>query len=442
MGYNNLKEKRMSISAELKDKKKRIAVVGLGYVGLPIALELARTMSVIGFDINEERLEELKNGEDPNGESENSSFRNCDILFTSSIAELQKASFFIIAVPTPIDQHNEPDLTPLLSATQMVGSVLSAGDYVVYESTVYPGCTEEDCLPLLEKNSGLKAGRDFKFGYSPERINPGDKMHTLQNTVKIVSGCDDGAVKEIYKVYEAVVTEAHLHVAPCIKVAEAAKIIENTQRDVNIALMNELSIIFDRMGINTYDVLEAAGTKWNFLHFSPGLVGGHCIGVDPYYLVHKAKELQYHPKMINSGRFVNDSMGRYIAKKVVKKIISLGKNILNARVLILGITFKENVSDIRNSKVVDMIHEFEDFGAIVDVVDSYASAVEVKQAYNIQLSEAPKGTYDAIVLAVAHKKYAALSEKDFLAWTNGKAVFADIKGVYRHQIHQLVYWSL
>lgn len=442
MGYNNLKEKRMSISAELKDKKKRIAVVGLGYVGLPIALELARTMSVIGFDINEERLEELKNGEDPNGESENSSFRNRDILFTSSIAELQKASFFIIAVPTPIDQHNEPDLTPLLSATQMVGSVLSAGDYVVYESTVYPGCTEEDCLPLLEKNSGLKAGRDFKYGYSPERINPGDKMHTLQNTVKIVSGCDDGAVKEIYKVYEAVVTEAHLHVAPCIKVAEAAKIIENTQRDVNIALMNELSIIFDRMGINTYDVLEAAGTKWNFLHFSPGLVGGHCIGVDPYYLVHKAKELQYHPKMINSGRFVNDSMGRYIAKKVVKKIISLGKNILNARVLILGITFKENVSDIRNSKVVDMIHEFEDFGAIVDVVDSYASAVEVKQAYNIQLSEAPKGTYDAIVLAVAHKKYAALSEKDFLAWTNGKAVFADIKGVYRHQIHQLVYWSL
>ena len=432
----------MSISAELKDKKKRIAVVGLGYVGLPIALELARTMSVIGFDINEERLEELKNGEDPNGESENSSFRNRDILFTSSIAELQKASFFIIAVPTPIDQHNEPDLTPLLSATQMVGSVLSAGDYVVYESTVYPGCTEEDCLPLLEKNSGLKAGRDFKYGYSPERINPGDKMHTLQNTVKIVSGCDDGAVKEIYKVYEAVVTEAHLHVAPCIKVAEAAKIIENTQRDVNIALMNELSIIFDRMGINTYDVLEAAGTKWNFLHFSPGLVGGHCIGVDPYYLVHKAKELQYHPKMINSGRFVNDSMGRYIAKKVVKKIISLGKNILNARVLILGITFKENVSDIRNSKVVDMIHEFEDFGAIVDVVDSYASAVEVKQAYNIQLSEAPKGTYDAIVLAVAHKKYAALSEKDFLAWTNGKAVFADIKGVYRHQIHQLVYWSL
>lgn len=442
MGYNNLKEKRMSISAELKDKKKRIAVVGLGYVGLPIALELARTMSVIGFDINEERLEELKNGEDPNGESENSSFRNRDILFTSSIAELQKASFFIIAVPTPIDQHNEPDLTPLLSATQMVGSVLSAGDYVVYESTVYPGCTEEDCLPLLEKNSGLKAGRDFKYGYSPERINPGDKMHTLQNTVKIVSGCDDEAVKEIYKVYEAVVTEAHLHVAPCIKVAEAAKIIENTQRDVNIALMNELSIIFDRIGINTYDVLEAAGTKWNFLHFSPGLVGGHCIGVDPYYLVHKAKELQYHPKMINSGRFVNDSMGRYIAKKVVKKIISLGKNILNARVLILGITFKENVSDIRNSKVVDMIHEFEDFGAIVDVVDSYASAVEVKQAYNIQLSEAPKGTYDAIVLAVAHKKYAALSEKDFLAWANGKAVFADIKGVYRHQIHQLVYWSL
>ena len=432
----------MSISVELKNKDKRIAVVGLGYVGLPIALELARTMSVIGFDINEERLEQLRQDEDPNGESDSSQFIDRDILFTSSISELQKASFYIIAVPTPIDQHNEPDLTPLLSATKMVGSVLSSGDYVVYESTVYPGCTEEDCLPLLEKCSGLKAGKEFKYGYSPERINPGDKQHTLQNTVKIVSGCDEEAIRNIYKVYESVVTEASLHVATSIKVAEAAKIIENTQRDVNIALMNELSIIFDRMGINTYDVLEAAGTKWNFLHFSPGLVGGHCIGVDPYYLVHKAKELQYHPKMINSGRFVNDSMGRYIAKKIVKKIISLGKNILNARVLILGITFKENVSDIRNSKVVDMIHEFQDFGAKVDVVDSYASPVEVERAYGIVLSDAPIGKYDAIVLAVAHNNYLALSEQDFLKLSNGKAVFGDIKGVYRHKIHQLEYWSL
>lgn len=432
----------MSISVELKNKDKRIAVVGLGYVGLPIALELARTMSVIGFDINEERLEQLCRGEDPNGESDSSQFTDRDILFTSSVSELQKASFYIIAVPTPIDQHNEPDLTPLLSATKMVGSVLSSGDYVVYESTVYPGCTEEDCLPLLEKCSGLKAGKGFKYGYSPERINPGDKQHTLQNTVKIVSGCDEEAIRNIYKVYESVVTEASLHVATSIKVAEAAKIIENTQRDVNIALMNELSIIFDRMGINTYDVLEAAGTKWNFLHFSPGLVGGHCIGVDPYYLVHKAKELQYHPKMINSGRFVNDSMGRYIAKKIVKKIISLGKNILNARVLILGITFKENVSDIRNSKVVDMIHEFQDFGAKVDVIDSYASPVEVERAYGIALSDAPIGKYDAIVLAVAHNNYLALSEQDFLKLSNGKAVFGDIKGVYRHKIHQLEYWSL
>ena len=432
----------MSISVELKNKDKRIAVVGLGYVGLPIELELARTMSVIGFDINEERLEQLRQDEDPNGESDSSQFIDRDILFTSSISELQKASFYIIAVPTPIDQHNEPDLTPLLSATKMVGSVLSSGDYVVYESTVYPGCTEEDCLPLLEKCSGLKAGKEFKYGYSPERINPGDKQHTLQNTVKIVSGCDEEAIRNIYKVYESVVTEASLHVATSIKVAEAAKIIENTQRDVNIALMNELSIIFDRMGINTYDVLEAAGTKWNFLHFSPGLVGGHCIGVDPYYLVHKAKELQYHPKMINSGRFVNDSMGRYIAKKIVKKIISLGKNILNARVLILGITFKENVSDIRNSKVVDMIHEFQDFGAKVDVVDSYASPVEVERAYGIVLSDAPIGKYDAIVLAVAHNNYLALSEQDFLKLSNGKAVFGDIKGVYRHKIHQLEYWSL
>ena len=432
----------MSISAELKEKKKRIAVVGLGYVGLPIALELGRTMSVIGFDINEERLEQLKHNEDPNGESGRSSFQGRDILFTSSAADLRKASFFIIAVPTPIDQHNEPDLAPLLSATRAVGSVLSRGDYVVYESTVYPGCTEEDCLPLLEQCSGLKAGKEFKYGYSPERINPGDKMHTLQNTVKIGSGCDDEAIREIQEVYQAVVTEARLHVAPSIKIAEAAKIIENTQRDVNIALMNELSIIFDRMGINTYDVLEAAGTKWNFLHFSPGLVGGHCIGVDPYYLVHKAKELQYHPKMINSGRFVNDSMGRYVAKKIVKKIISLGKNILNARVLVLGITFKENVSDIRNSKVVDMISEFEDFGANVDVVDPCASPAEVERSYGIQLSEAPSGSYDAIVLAVAHAEYVSLNEEVFLSWTNGKAVFGDIKGIYRHQIHQLEYWSL
>ena len=378
---------------------------------------------------------------DPNGELERAVFEGSDILFTSSVEDLREASFYIIAVPTPIDQHNEPDLNPLLSATRTVAGVLEEGDYVVYESTVYPGCTEEDCVSLLEKLSGLKAGTDFKYGYSPERINPGDKIHTLQNTVKIISGCDEEAVRNIYEVYSLVV-KAGLHIAPSIKVAEAAKIIENTQRDVNIALMNELSIIFDRMGINTYDVLEAAGTKWNFLHFSPGLVGGHCIGVDPYYLVHKAKELQYHPKMINSGRFVNDSMGRYIGKKIVKKIISLGKNIVRARVLIMGITFKENVSDIRNSKVVDMIHEFQDFGAIVDVIDPLASPEEVRKAYNISLLNHPTGLYDAIVVAVAHKDYLGLDENYFLSLANGKAVLGDVKGVYRHTVKQLEYWSL
>lgn len=422
-------------------KKRKIALVGLGYVGLPIAMELSKHVSVIGFDINEERLDKLRQHLDPNGELERAVFEGSDILFTSSVEDLREASFYIIAVPTPIDQHNEPDLNPLLSATRTVAGVLEEGDYVVYESTVYPGCTEEDCVPLLEKLSGLKAGTGFKYGYSPERINPGDKIHTLQNTVKIISGCDEEAVRNIYEVYSLVV-KAGLHIAPSIKVAEAAKIIENTQRDVNIALMNELSIIFDRMGINTYDVLEAAGTKWNFLHFSPGLVGGHCIGVDPYYLVHKAKELQYHPKMINSGRFVNDSMGRYIGKKIVKKIISLGKNIVWARVLIMGITFKENVSDIRNSKVVDMIHEFQDFGAIVDVIDPLASPEEVRKAYNISLLNHPTGLYDAIVVAVAHKDYLGLDENYFLSLANGKAVLGDVKGVYRHTVKQLEYWSL
>ena len=364
----------------LRNKEKKIAIVGLGYVGLPLAMGFADKLSVIGYDINEERLAKLREGIDPNGELASSQLVGKDIEFTSSADKLREASFYIIAVPTPIDQHNEPDLTPLLTATRTVASVLKKGDYVVYESTVYPGCTEEDCVPLLEEISGMVYKQDFKVGYSPERINPGDKVHTLQNTVKIVSGCDDEALSEIRQIYGLII-EAGLHQAPSIRVAEAAKIIENTQRDVNIALMNELSIIFDRMGINTYDVLEAAGTKWNFLHFYPGLVGGHCIGVDPYYLVHKAKELQYHPKMINSGRFVNDSMGRYIAKKIVKKVLGLGKNILHARVLVMGMTFKENVSDIRNSKVVDMVREFIDFGAVVDVVDPYASPAAVKQKY-------------------------------------------------------------
>lgn len=427
--------------AALKNKEKKIAIVGLGYVGLPLAMGFADKLSVIGYDINEDRLAKLREGIDPNGELESSQWKGKDIEFTSSVDKLKEASFYVIAVPTPIDQHNEPDLTPLLLATRTVASVLDPGDYVVYESTVYPGCTEEDCVPLLEEISGLKCKQDFKIGYSPERINPGDKVHTLQNTVKIVSGCDDEALSEIKQVYGLII-EAGLHQASSIRVAEAAKIIENTQRDVNIALMNELSIIFDRMGINTFDVLEAAGTKWNFLHFYPGLVGGHCIGVDPYYLVHKAKELQYHPKMINSGRFVNDSMGRYIAKKIVKKVLAQGKNILHARVLVMGVTFKENVSDIRNSKVVDMVREFMDFGAVVDVVDPYASPLAVEQEYGIELKEQPGKDYDAIVVAVAHKDYILLDENYFISLSNEKAVLGDIKGLYRHKIKNMAYWSL
>ena len=302
---------------KLLNKKAKLALVGLGYVGLPIALEFAKKISVIGFDINEERLAKMRKKIDPCNELGRDAFENSDIYFTSSVDELREASFFIVAVPTPIDRFNQPDLKPLLAASRTVGMALKKGDYVVYESTVYPGCTEEDCVPVLEEVSGLKVGIDFKIGYSPERINPGDKVHTLANTVKIVSGCDAETLETVAKVYELVVKPG-VHRAPNIKVAEAGKIIENTQRDVNIALMNELSIIFSRIGINTYDVLEAAGTKWNFLKFYPGLVGGHCIGVDPYYLVHKAKELKYHPQMINAGRFVNDSMGGYIAKKIVK----------------------------------------------------------------------------------------------------------------------------
>ena len=426
---------------ELLDKKLKLALVGLGYVGLPIALAFSKRVSVIGFDINEERLVKMRQGIDPCNELKKDAFEVSDIVFTSSIDTLREASFFIIAVPTPIDRFNQPDLNPLLSATRTVGMALKKGDYVVFESTVYPGCTEDDCLPILEEISGLKAGVDFKIGYSPERINPGDKVHTLSTTVKIVSGCDSVALDTIAQVYELVVKPG-VHRAPNIKVAEAAKIIENTQRDVNIALMNELSIIFSRIGINTYDVLEAAGTKWNFLKFYPGLVGGHCIGVDPYYLVHKAKELKYHPQMINAGRFVNDSMGGYIAKKIVKRMIAIGKNILETRVLVMGVTFKENVSDIRNSKVVDIINELKDFGVSVDVMDPCADIDEVYREYGFRLIEKPGNDYDAVIVAVAHDEYKVLEEEYFLNLTRESAVLGDVKGIYRGKIHKLKYWSL
>lgn len=426
---------------KLINKEAKLALVGLGYVGLPIALEFAKKISVVGFDINENRLEKMRNGVDPCGELENEAFIGSDIEFSSSLDKLKEASFFIVAVPTPIDDSNQPDLKPLLGATRTVGKVLKKGDYVVYESTVYPGCTEEDCIPVLEEISGLKLGIDFKVGYSPERINPGDKVHTLTNTMKIVSGCDVEALDTVAKVYEIVV-KAGVHRAPSIKVAEAGKIIENTQRDVNIALMNELSIIFSRIGINTYDVLEAAGTKWNFLKFYPGLVGGHCIGVDPYYLVHKAHQLKYHPQIINAGRFVNDSMGGYIAKKLVKTLIKSGKPILGARVLVMGITFKEDVSDIRNSKVVDIIRELQDYGIKVDIVDPHADAAEVKHEYGLEMVVQPEKDYDAVVVAVSHKEYLSLDENYFRLLAKENAVLVDVKGSYRGKINNLRYWSL
>jgi UDP-N-acetyl-D-galactosamine dehydrogenase len=426
--------------SKLIDKKATLAVIGLGYVGLPIALAFARKIKVIGFDINEKRVALMRKGIDPSDELGKDDFKGCDITFTASLDDLKKANFFIVAVPTPIDEHNLPDLKPLIGASVTVGKVLKKGDYVVYESTVYPGCTEEDCIPVLEKQSGLKFKKDFKVGYSPERINPGDKEHTITKILKVVSGCDTEALDAISKTYEIIV-EPGVHRASSIKVAEAAKIIENTQRDVNIALMNELSIIFGRMGINTYDVLEAAGTKWNFLKFFPGLVGGHCIGVDPYYLTHKAESLGYHARVINSGRYVNDSMGFYVAKNLVKKISAAGKNISKAKVLIMGATFKENVSDIRNSKIADIVKELKSYGVKVDVVDPHASSEELIHEYDFGLSK-PGKSYDGIVVAVNHQEYADLDEKYFLKLLGTKGVLVDVKGIYRKRFKKVAYWSL
>lgn len=426
---------------KIVDKEASIAVIGLGYVGLPIALELARKVRVIGFDISEKRIEMLNNKKDPSEELDAKAFDGADISFTASLNEASKASFYIVAVPTPINEHNLPDLSPLLNATRTVGKVLSKGDYVVFESTVYPGCTEEDCLPILIEESGLNYPEDFKVGYSPERINPGDKVHTLSTVVKVVSGDDEESLDNIAKVYELVVG-AGVHRASSIKVAEAAKIIENTQRDVNIALVNELSIIFNRMGINTYEVLEAAGTKWNFLNFKPGLVGGHCIGVDPYYLTYKAKEFGYHAQIINSGRFVNDSMGGYIAKQTVKKVVKAGKHLNDSRILVMGATFKEDVSDIRNSKVADVVNELKSYSVHVEVVDPHADSDELMQEYGFDLiNEVGKG-YDAVVVAVNHKDYLNLDESYFASLMNDNPVLIDIKGIYRGKIKNMDYWSL
>ncbi|MBN2274016.1 MAG: nucleotide sugar dehydrogenase [Bacteroidales bacterium] len=426
---------------KLLEKEASLSLIGLGYVGLPIALAFARKIRVIGFDINENRVDLMKKHIDPSDELGSGDFENTDIEFTADKEDLKKAAFHIVAVPTPIDKHNLPDLTPLIAATRTVGSILKKGDYVVYESTVYPGATEEDCLPILEELSGLKCGTDFKLGYSPERINPGDKDHTITTITKVVSGCDQEALNEIASVYELVV-KAGVHRASSIKVAEAAKIIENTQRDVNIALMNELSMIFNKMNINTYEVLEAAGTKWNFLRFAPGLVGGHCIGVDPYYLTFKASELGHASKVITSGRSVNDGMGKHIAEEVVKMIIKAGKNVLNAKALVMGATFKENVSDIRNSKVADVVNELKSYGILVDVIDPYASSEEVLKEYGYALSGQPGKDYDAVILAVAHNEYLGLKEDYFKSLLSGKGILMDIKGIYRNIIRDLTYASL
>jgi UDP-N-acetyl-D-galactosamine dehydrogenase len=431
-----------SIYNRLLSKEAKLAVIGLGYVGLPIALEFARKIKVVGFDINQERVDLMKNNIDPSNELEASAFDGCDITFSADINDLKDVQFFIVAVPTPIDDANLPNLKPLLGASGTVGKVLKKGDYVVFESTVYPGCTEEDCIPVLEAESGLKFKEDFKVGYSPERINPGDKEHTLQNVIKVVSGCCDESLDQIAKAYELVV-DAGVHRATTIKVAEAAKIIENTQRDLNIALMNELSIIFNKLNINTFDVLEAAGTKWNFLKFSPGLVGGHCIGVDPYYLTHKAQQAGYHSKVITSGRFVNDSMGAYIAKQTVKRIIAQGKHIQDAKVLVMGATFKEDVSDIRNSKVIDVVNELTSFAVHVDLIDPHASTEEMVHEYGVGLIENPSMDYDAVLVAVNHREYKLMTETDFKGLLkDGKGVFIDVKGIFKGQIKDLEYWSL
>jgi UDP-N-acetyl-D-galactosamine dehydrogenase len=426
---------------QLVEKKAKLAVIGLGYVGLPIALEFAKKLSVIGFDINEQRIAQMQKGIDPSNELTAAAFENCNITFTNSLDVLREARFFIVAVPTPVDVHNVPDLKPIIKASQTLSKVLKRGDYVVFESTVYPGCTEEDCLPIIEKGSGLRMCEDFKLGYSPERINPGDKLHTLATIVKVVSGCDPESLETISKVYELVV-EAGIHRASSIKVAEAAKIIENTQRDLNIALMNELSIIFDKIGINTFEVLEAAGTKWNFLKFQPGLVGGHCIGVDPYYLTYKSDQLGYNSKVILAGRTINDGMAQHIARKVLRHIIGKVSDVKASKVLVMGATFKENVSDIRNSKVADVVNELKTFFINVDVVDAFADSNELQHEYGFGLTDEPANDYDAVIITVPHQAYLQLDESYFTTISKPHALIADLKGIYRNKITNREYWSL
>ncbi len=402
----------------------KIAIIGLGYVGLPLAVEFSRKYSVLGFDINKERVAELKRGYDRTQEISSEDLQRVqDLQFSDELSALATCNIFIVTVPTPIDNYKKPDLGPLLKASDTVGKVLKKGDIVIYESTVYPGCTEEDCVPVLERVSGLKFNVDFFCGYSPERINPGDKVNTLTKIKKVTSGSTPEIGEFVNTLYGTIIT-AGTHLASSIKVAEASKAIENAQRDVNISFVNELALIFDRMGIDTTEVLEAAGTKWNFLKYKPGLVGGHCIGVDPYYLAYKAESLGYYPQVILSGRRVNDTMGVFVANKLVKLLIKKGHKIEGSRVLILGITFKENCPDIRNTRVVDVYKELKDFGMEVDVYDSWASAEEVKHEYDIALADKPNGKYEAVVLAVAHDTFKELNLTDF---TNTNSVLFDLK---------------
>ena len=417
-------------------KNKTIAIIGLGYVGLPLAVEFGKTRPVIGFDINKKRIAELRAGEDHTLEVTPDDLKVAvKLSYTDDLDVLRSASVFIVTVPTPIDQANRPDLTPLLKASESVGKVLKKGDIVIYESTVYPGCTEEDCVPILEKHSGLKFNVDFYCGYSPERINPGDKVNTLTKIKKITSGSTPEAADAVNELYASIIT-AGTHKASSLKVAEAAKVIENTQRDLNIALVNELSVLFDRLNIDTLEVLEAAGTKWNFLPFRPGMVGGHCIGVDPYYLTHKAEEVGYHPQIIASGRRMNDNMARYAARSVIKLMLRNGIDVARSTVGVMGITFKEDCPDIRNSKVVDLIKEFRNWGVRVVVADPYADAEEVKAEYGVELNTMDDlASVDALVVAVGHKAYRNMQLDQLKQMLKSdKPVLADLKALYdRHQ---------
>ena len=425
----------------MNTKIKNIAIIGLGYVGLPLAIEFGKKYKVLGFDINSSRVEELSGGKDRTNEADLSALKvamnlaiktkDKGLIFSSKIEDLQTCNIFIVTVPTPINQFKAPDLTPLLKASEMLGKLLKKDDIIIYESTVYPGCTEEDCVPVLEKNSGLIFNRDFYCGYSPERINPGDKINTLTKIKKVTSGSTPEIAEVVDNLYKSII-DAGTHKAPSLKVAEASKAIENAQRDINISFINELALIFDRMGIDTNDVLEAAGTKWNFLKYKPGLVGGHCIGVDPYYLAHKAESLGYYPQVILSGRRVNDNMGIFVANKLVKILISKNNIISKSTVLVLGITFKEDCPDIRNSKVIDIVKELQQFNINVDIYDPHADKKEVEKEYDIKLLDNIDSKYDAIVLAVSHSYFLNLNYFDLKK--NSNSIIFDLKGFLDRKI--------